>query len=94
MAGLAFGFNWPRFKTSSYTVPKIISSYSRVLLAAIPILSLLATLYHLPGKPLAPFKARSRIVTAGIWTVHFGLDNRGRDSQRSMRNLFEYVHRS
>jgi len=27
------------------------------------------------------------MLTAGIWTVHFGIDNEGRDSQRRMRDL-------
>lgn len=36
----------------------------------------------------APAHARARILNAGIWAVHFGIDNAGRDSQRNMRDLF------
>lgn len=36
----------------------------------------------------APAHARGKILNAGIWAVHFGIDNAGRDSQRSMRDLF------
>ncbi|KIY44119.1 hypothetical protein FISHEDRAFT_51837 [Fistulina hepatica ATCC 64428] len=48
---------------------------------------LLVTLYRLPSAPPRPFKEGSRIVTAGIWTVHFGLDNRGRDSQWRIKTI-------
>ncbi|THH00526.1 hypothetical protein EW145_g7066 [Phellinidium pouzarii] len=30
-----------------------------------------------------------RIIRAGIWTVHFGIDNEGRDSQRAMSTLIK-----
>ncbi len=42
-----------------------------------------------PPTPVpAPAHARARLVNAGIWAVHFGIDNAGRDSQRGMRDLF------
>ena len=36
----------------------------------------------------SPAHSRARILNAGIWAVHFGIDNAGRDSQHSMRDLF------
>jgi hypothetical protein len=30
-------------------------------------------------------------VTAGVWTLHFGIDNEGRDSQRRVRDLIRCV---
>lgn len=50
------------------------------------IASLLATIYRWPPPP-AFLKSGRKIVNAGIWTIHFGFDNAGRDSQRRMRDL-------
>jgi hypothetical protein len=68
---------------------------SRILtfLASLSIMSVFVTLYRLPKAYPRPFKPGPRIVTAGIWTLHFGLDNEGRDSQRRVKALIEYVHR-
>jgi hypothetical protein len=35
----------------------------------------------------APFHPEAKLFTAGIWTVHFGIDNMMWDSQRRMRDL-------
>jgi hypothetical protein len=61
-------------------------------LSLLSIVSLLVTLYRLPPTP-RPFKPGRRIVTAGIWTVHFSIDNAGRDSQRRIRDLVQSVPR-
>jgi hypothetical protein len=65
------------------------ASYTRTLLAATSVLTVLVTLYRLPSSPPIPYKPGPRIVTAGIWTLHFGFDNKGRDSQRGVRNLIQ-----
>lgn len=64
--------------------------YTLVLLTA---LSLLASLWRAswPGVVPRPHREAARIVRAGIWTVHFGIDNEGRDSQRRMRDLIKCV---
>ena len=36
---------------------------------------------------LAPTHARARILNAGVWAVHFGIDNAGRNNQHNMRDL-------
>jgi hypothetical protein len=41
----------------------------------------------LPRAPPTPFKPGPRILTSGIWTVHFGIDNEGHDSQQGMMSL-------
>ena len=38
-------------------------------------------------RTLHPHHSPERLVTAGIWTVHFGIDLEGRDSQPRMRDL-------
>ncbi len=46
-----------------------------------------------PPTPVpAPAHARAEILNAGIWAVHFGIDNAGRDSQHGMRDLFHDMH--
>lgn len=51
------------------------------------VISGVVTVYRLPSSPPQPFKPGPRIIRAGIWTVHFGFDNEGHDSQRGIRNL-------
>ncbi|KAJ4480022.1 Frag1/DRAM/Sfk1 family-domain-containing protein [Lentinula aciculospora] len=58
-------------------------------LALISVLGVLATLYRLPATPTQPFRPEHRMLRAGIWTIHFGIDNEGRDSQRRVMNLIK-----
>lgn len=55
------------------------------------VLSVLGTLYRWPSAPPRPFVPGPRILNAGIWTLHFGIDNEGRDSQRGVKTVIEYV---
>jgi len=92
MAGLSMAFRWSGNKQSSS--PSQPLTYTRRLellsiAATISILSLLVTMYRLPTVAIKPHKPGSRIVRTGIWTVHFGIDNEGRDSQRRMRDLIK-----
>ncbi|KAJ7274491.1 Frag1/DRAM/Sfk1 family-domain-containing protein [Mycena haematopus] len=92
MACLSLAFKWPGIKIPSLPERKDIStptfiSYSRITLACFTISSLIVTIYHTPTAFPRPFKVGPRIINAGIWTVHFGLDNEGRDSQRLVQNV-------
>ncbi|KAF7374974.1 Protein cwh43 [Mycena sanguinolenta] len=92
MACLSLAFKWPGLKLPSLPERKDILtpallSYSRITLACLTICSLTATIYRTPTGFPQPFKPGPRIINAGIWTVHFGLDNEGRDSQRLVRNV-------
>lgn len=60
--------------------------YVRTTIFFTIIVSLLVTIHRWPPPPVL-LKSSRRIVNAGIWTVHFGFDNAGRDSQRRMRDL-------
>lgn len=62
-------------------------SHISLTLTTITFASLLTTLYRLPRATPTPFKPGPRIVTSGIWTIHFGIDNEGHDSQQGMMNL-------
>ena len=48
-------------------------------------------MYRWPVEAPTPYRPGSRVVRTGIWTVHFGIDNEGRDSQRRMRDLIRSV---
>ena len=77
-------------KTESYSrIKDTVLFQIRTLTALLSVLSVLVTLYRLPISPPNPYHAGDRILTAGIWTLHFGLDNKGRDSQRRVRDLIQ-----
>ena len=57
------------------------------ILAIFATLNGIATIVKVPSISPQPFRPVPRIVRAGIWTVHFGMDNEGRDSQRAMKGL-------
>jgi hypothetical protein len=89
MVCLALAFDWPRMKKRmlSPPLPGAVGSYALTLLAVLSVSSVLVTLYRWPSSPTQPHHPGPRMLTAGIWTVHFGIDNEGRDSQRRMRDL-------
>lgn len=91
MALLGLGFNWPRVRLSSpaVTIPAALRAKARNTLALVSVLSLLVTMYRWPTNIPQPHRPGPRIIRAGIWTVHFGIDNEGRDSQRRMRDLIK-----
>lgn len=89
MAAIAFAFSWPRRSTLdiSPSLPGSSALCIRSFLALASVASLLVTVYRYPTSSPAPHRPGPRIVRAGIWTVHFGIDNEGRDSQRRMKDL-------
>lgn len=91
MAMLALAFNWPRASSAppAITIPQRTRTKTRNTLAILSVLSLLITMYRWPTKVPQPHRPGPRLVRAGIWTVHFGIDNEGRDSQRRMRDLIK-----
>jgi hypothetical protein len=71
-------------------IPHLARRYIRTALALITVVALMGPLRksaQMVPTP-SPAHARAKILNAGIWAVHFGIDNEGRDSQRSMRDLF------
>ncbi|KAI0833717.1 Frag1/DRAM/Sfk1 family-domain-containing protein [Trametes gibbosa] len=92
LIALAFDWRLPRASSSSSAaapLPRAAHYKTQYALALLTALSLLATLYRTswPAVVPQPHRTGARIVRAGIWTVHFGIDNEGRDSQRRMRDL-------
>ncbi|KAI0784469.1 Frag1/DRAM/Sfk1 family-domain-containing protein [Abortiporus biennis] len=89
MVFIGLAFNWPRISSNAptLTLPPVVKTYTKNALAIFSVLSLLVTMYRWPTKIPQPYRPGPRILRAGIWTVHFGIDNEGRDSQRRMRDL-------
>jgi hypothetical protein len=94
MACLALAFDWPKMKKRPVCLhlPGSTRSFVCALLALLSVSSPLVTLYRWPTSPPQPYHPGPRILTAGIWTVHFGMDNEGRDSQRRIRDLVRDMH--
>lgn len=94
MAAIGLAFKWPAISSSlpasAYTLPTTLKHRAQATLGLFTIASLLVTLYRWPPVP-KPHRPGTRLIRAGIWTVHFGIDNEGRDSQRRMRDLIGYV---
>ncbi|EJD06496.1 uncharacterized protein FOMMEDRAFT_75480 [Fomitiporia mediterranea MF3/22] len=87
---LAPVFKWPgsrNFGHASLEVSPRFKLYTFNALCVMAAVSGLVTSYRMPVNPPQPHRPGHRMVRAGIWTVHFGLDNEGRDSQRLMRDL-------
>ncbi|KAG9127868.1 hypothetical protein FRC07_008136 [Ceratobasidium sp. 392] len=62
-------------------------AHIRATLGLVIVLAMSVVLYRTPRKPPMPYHSGDRLITAGIWTMHFGQDDEGRDSQRRMRDL-------
>jgi len=88
---LAPAFRLP--SVSKYNITTTIRVAPNVLLrtcgAIVYMLALTAAIsvYRTPVNAPRPYRPGPRIIRAGIWTVHFGMNNEGRDSQRGMREL-------
>ncbi|KAI0048975.1 hypothetical protein FA95DRAFT_1604785 [Auriscalpium vulgare] len=97
LALLASSFSW-RAVLSPFSLSQLpalppLPVSTRKFTASTLVAILLAALAVPLARPLPPAPvptarhSRARIVNAGIWTVHFGIDDSGRDSQRRVRDL-------
>lgn len=93
MLGLASTFHWPGISTQAprLTIPPSIRTHVSNTIIGIVILSLLTSMYRWPSIVVQPHRPGPRMIRAGIWTVHFGIDDEGRDSQRRMRDVVRFV---
>lgn len=64
-------------------------SYYIYVLAALQLLSIAVAYLRFPTNDYTPYHKDDKVVTAGIWTVHFGLDNDMWSSEKRMRNVIE-----
>ncbi|KAL1721577.1 Frag1/DRAM/Sfk1 family-domain-containing protein [Schizophyllum commune] len=84
---LAFSYYKDRAQLPTLSLHRPARLRAYFTLALLCILGLATSLYRQPTAAPRPYNAGPRIVTAGIWTVHFGFDNAGRDSQRLIAQL-------
>lgn len=96
LAAMSFAFRWPKTKFGklgpSLHSSRATASYIATLLVVMSLTSVLVTIFHWPMIGPSPYKPGTGILNAGIWTVHFGFDNAGRDSQRRMRDVIRDMH--
>ncbi|KAL2826965.1 Frag1/DRAM/Sfk1 family-domain-containing protein [Aspergillus cavernicola] len=78
----------PKSKTISPNGRRLRSYYIYVLVA-LQLLSVSIAYLRFPTNDYTPYHKESKAVTAGIWTVHFGLDNDMWASERRMRDVIE-----
>ncbi|TKY85419.1 hypothetical protein EX895_005581 [Sporisorium graminicola] len=64
--------------------------YICLLMAIIGVIGNLVPLYRIvPSSSIVPHHPEDRLVTAGMWTVHFALDQHMRDSSRRMASIMK-----
>lgn len=86
----------PPFKVSTRTdsflcIPSSTRTHITGILCIFSLVSVLVTLLRWPTMGPRPFKPGTRVFNAGVWTIHFGIDNVGYDSQRRIRDVIRYV---
>ncbi|KAL5002254.1 Frag1/DRAM/Sfk1 family-domain-containing protein [Aspergillus recurvatus] len=64
-------------------------SYYVYVLVALQLLSVSIAYLRFPTNDYTPYHKENKAVTAGIWTVHFGLDNDMWASERRMRDVIQ-----
>ncbi|PGH21571.1 hypothetical protein AJ80_03131 [Polytolypa hystricis UAMH7299] len=64
-------------------------SYYAYVIAILQILSISIAYLRFPTNDYTPYHKEEKTVTAGIWTVHFSLDNDMWSSERRMRDLIK-----
>lgn len=80
-------------RTNASKIYRIEVRGSNILLLTIKVLTVLTALsvaafiHRTPSAPFKPFNGSSKTFTAGIWCVHFGLDNDMWSSETRMRDL-------
>ena len=97
LAAISLAFR-PSFRLSnkSNSLLRILSAARTRIIAILcfsSLVSVLVTLLRWPAMGPRPYKPETRLFNAGIWTIHFGIDNVGHDSQRRIRDVIRYVTR-
>jgi len=91
LAAISLAFRSP-FGASTRTnsllrIPSSSRAQIPAILCLLSLVSVLFTLFRWPTVGPRPFKPGTRMFNAGIWTIHFGIDNVGHDSQRRIRDV-------
>lgn len=85
-------------KTKTVARPKLLASKSGLnrlksyyvyVLAVLELLAIAVAYLRFPTNDYVPYHSDDKVLTAGIWTVHFSLDNDMWSSERRMRDLIK-----
>ena len=76
-------------KTRSQTGLNRLRSCYVYILAALELLAISTSYLRFPTNDYQPYHKEDKLITAGIWTVHFSLDNDMWSSERRMRDLIK-----
>lgn len=68
-----------------------LKSYYVYVLGALELLAISVSYLRFPTNDYVPYHPDDKVITAGIWTVHFSLDNDMWSSERRMRDLIKEV---
>ena len=86
----------PRSRSPAKAKPKHVKdglyrlkSYYVYALAFIELLAISISYLRFPTNDYTPYHKEDKVITAGIWTVHFSLDNDMWSSERRMRDLIK-----
>jgi len=66
-----------------------VKSYFFCVLAALELAAIGVAYMRFPAMDYEPYNKGAKVVSAGIWTVHFGIDNHMWSSERRMRDLIK-----
>ena len=80
-----------RPKTRSQTGLRRLKSYYVYILAGLELLAISISYLRFPTNDYQPYHKEDKVITAGIWTVHFSLDNDMWSSEQRMRDLIKEV---
>lgn len=68
-----------------------VTSYTRTAVGIFSIVSCVIAFLRFPSFDYKPYHPEAKLFTAGIWTVHFGIDNEMWASERRMRDAIRDV---
>ena len=80
-----------RPRTRSQTGINRLKSYYVYILAGLELLAISTSYLRFPTNDYQPYHKEEKLITAGIWTVHFSLDNDMWSSERRMRDLIKEI---
>jgi len=78
-----------RKRVNAYLNSRKQRSYYVYVLGAIQLFAIAIAYLRFPTNDYVPYHKDDKILTAGIWTIHFSLDNEGYSSEYRMRDLIK-----
>ncbi len=78
-----------RLRAKNVAPSRKMRAYHIYILAALQLLAASVAYLRFPSYNYKPYHADEKVVTAGIWTVHFSLDNDMWSSERRMRDVIK-----